>query len=207
MSPPRIRLVPSPPAPAAGARAPDPLAPSDQSLLAACAGGDGEALGALFDRHGVAVYRFLGRYTGSNSSDLDPLVNDTFLEVYRGAGRFRGHAAVKTWILAVAANVARHYVRGESRRRAFLTALESLPAERPVETDKAVERRDLVRRLGTLVNSLPHDLRVVYVMCDLEEMPGGDVARVLGVPAGTLWRRLHEARKALRRQLEQEGRA
>lgn len=207
MSPPRIRLAAAPAPVTAAPSAPRPAAPSDELLLSACGAGDGDALGTLFDRHALAVYRFLARYTGGSSPDLDPLVNDTFLEVYRGASRFRGHAAGKTWIIAVAANIGRHHVRGESRRRAFLTALKSLPGERAVEADKAIERRDLVRRLGTLVNSLPHDLRVVYVMCDLEEMPGGEVARVLGVPQGTLWRRLHEARKALRSRLDREGRA
>jgi RNA polymerase sigma factor (sigma-70 family) len=209
-APPRIRLVPPPPAaPAAKPPPPTPLpAPaSDELLVSACASGDGEALGALFDRHAVAVYRFLSRYTGAGHPDLDPLVNDTFLEVYRSAHRFRGHAAAKTWIIAVAANVARHYMRGESRRRAFLSALGMLPAARAVEAEALVERRDLVRRLEALVGSLPHDLRVVYVMCDLEELPGGEVARALSIPQGTLWRRLHEARRALRSSLDREGHA
>ncbi|MBK9031936.1 MAG: hypothetical protein IPL61_11520 [Myxococcales bacterium] len=35
-------------------------------------------------------------------------------------------------------------------------------------------------------------------MCDLEQLPGVEVARALGIPEGTLWRRLHDARKAIR---------
>jgi DNA-directed RNA polymerase specialized sigma24 family protein len=73
-------------------------------------------------------------------------------------------------------------------------------------TQRVAERRELVQRLSRLVASLPHDLRVVYVMCDLEELPGVEVARALAVPEGTLWRRLHEARRCLRAWLDGENR-
>ena len=75
------------------------------------------------------------------------------------------------------------------------------------DSTRANEHRDLVRRLGHLVAALPYDLRVAFVMCDLEEMPGADAARAIGVPEGTLWRRLHDARKSLRVSLTEEGRA
>ena len=42
-------------------------------------------------------------------------------------------------------------------------------------------------------------------MCDVEEIPGVEVAEVLGVPEGTLWRRLHQARRALRAALDGGG--
>jgi RNA polymerase sigma-70 factor (ECF subfamily) len=48
---------------------------------------------------------------------------------------------------------------------------------------------------------------VVYLMCDVEEIPGVEVARTLGLREGTLWRRLHDARRALRASLEREGNA
>jgi RNA polymerase sigma-70 factor (ECF subfamily) len=57
-------------------------------------------------------------------------------------------------------------------------------------------------RLKAAMEGLPHDLREVFVMCDLEEIRGVDAARVLDIREGTLWRRLHEARKALREALE-----
>ena len=55
------------------------------------------------------------------------------------------------------------------------------------------------------MDALPHDLRAAFVLCDLEEMPGVEAARALDVRAGTLWRRLHEARRALRAALFDGG--
>jgi RNA polymerase sigma-70 factor, ECF subfamily len=174
----------------------------DSQLVLACGRGDGGALGELFDRHSGAVYRFFSRLVGVNTADLDELVSETFLNVHRSAARFRGQAAVRTWITAIAANVGRHHVRSESRRRAFLTALKGYLHGAVVDADRAAERRDLLRKLGASVTALPYDLRVAYVMCDLEEIPGVEAARVLGIPEGTLWRRLHDARRALREALE-----
>jgi len=180
----------------------EPWVASDEELVNACARGDRGALGELYDRHSVALYRFLSRLCGASSADLDELVSETFLHVFRSAARFRAQAAVRTWITGIAANVGRHHVRSESRRRAFLGNLrECQPAgdgEAGADAVRSVERRDLLRKLTALVTALPHDLRVVYVMCDVEELPGAEAARALGVPEGTVWRRLHQARRSLR---------
>jgi len=90
---------------------------SDEALLAACGTGDGAALGALFDRFSTAVYRFAARLATTDDLARDDVVQATFLEVRRTAHTFRGTSSVKTWILGVAANVARHTLRTERRRR------------------------------------------------------------------------------------------
>jgi len=64
--------------------------------------------------------------------------------------------------------------------------------------DEAAVRSQQVARLAAALDELPLDLRAAYVLCDLEDMPGVEAARVLDIRAGTLWRRLHEARRALR---------
>ncbi len=178
---------------------------SDEALVAACAVGDASALGALFDRFQSVTFRFLSRLVGSHSEELDDLVQATFLEVWRCAERFRGSSAVRTWILGIAANLARHHVRGEQRKSAAFGSLASVPKTNPADVAGSVERKQLVTRLQAALEGLPEDLRVAFVMCDLEETPGVEVARVLGLRPGTLWRRLHEARKALRSALEGES--
>lgn len=171
---------------------------SDEALLAACGVGDGAALGELFDRHHEVVYRFLGRLAGAGDADLDDLVQATFVELRRSAGAFRGRSTMRTWLLGIAANVARHHVRGEARRRSMVANAAALPQGAVARPDDSAEQRELLARVGEAVAELPHDLRVAFVMCDLEEVPGVEVARVLGLREGTLWRRLHDARKALR---------
>lgn len=175
---------------------------SDDALVAACAIGDTAALGTLFDRHHRTLYGFLSRLAGTDARDLDDFVQATFLEVMRAAGRYRRDASVRSWLFGIAANVVSHHVRSEVRRRAFHVRLSEQPLPSPLRPDEAVERDLMLSALGRALAELPHRLRVVYVMCELEEMPGVEVARALGLRQGTLWRLLYEARVALRAHLE-----
>jgi RNA polymerase sigma-70 factor, ECF subfamily len=175
---------------------------TDEAVLAACAKGNTAALGVLFDRHQVAVYRFLGRLSGTDACDLDDMVQATFLEVNRSAASFRGGAAVKSWVLGVALNITRHHVRGEIRRKAMLSSYAKHPTGHSARPDESAERRQLMVRLYQALDTLPKEQREIFVLCDLEEVRGVEAAKILQVPEGTIWRRLHEARKALRAALE-----
>jgi RNA polymerase sigma-70 factor, ECF subfamily len=170
---------------------------SEEQLIQASARGDGEALGELFDRHHQAVYRFLSRLSGTERSDLDDLVQETFVRVGRAASRFEGRSSVRSWILAIASHTAVDHVRAEARRRELLrSSVVDLPqAEGP---DSRAEGREALARFCQALDGLAHDLRVTFVMCELEDTPGQEVAAALGVPEGTVWRRLHDARRALR---------
>jgi RNA polymerase sigma-70 factor (ECF subfamily) len=179
---------------------------SDEALLAACATGDAPALGALFDRFHLAVYRFAGRLPMTDDLARDDLVQATFLEVRRAAPSFRGTSSVKTWILGVAANVARHMLRAERRRRVHQARyLERITAA-PELLDTQLERRKMLSRIAEALAQLPRDQQIAFILCDLEQLPGVEVARVLDVPEGTLWRRLHMARKAMREAVERATR-
>jgi RNA polymerase sigma-70 factor (ECF subfamily) len=172
--------------------------PTDEALVAACATGDRRALGDLFDRHQAAVYRFLSRISRARHDDLDDLVQTTFVSVLQAANSYRRGSTVRTWLFGVAANVARHHARSGQRRKTLLSRAKEEPTEFASGPDQTFERRELLRRLDRALNQLPPDQRVAFVICDLEEVRGVEAARVLGVPEGTLFRRLHEARKALK---------
>lgn len=175
---------------------------SDEGLLAACGTGDVAALGALFDRFNQAVYRFAGRFPMIDELGRDDLVQATFLEIRRTAHSFRGTANVKTWILGVAANVARHALRTERRQRVRQAKYLERPSPAPLLVDEQVEQRKLMARVEAALAGLSRDQQIVFVMCDLEQLPCTEVAVALGIPEGTLWRRLHDARKAIRSELE-----
>jgi RNA polymerase sigma-70 factor (ECF subfamily) len=181
----------------------DEVPAADADLLAAAAAGDGDALGELFDRYHQDVWRFVSRLAGGG--DVDDLVQETFVAVGRAAARYGGKSGVRSWIFGVAANLVRHHRRAEARRRRLLEVAAVEP-EVPGETPHhEATRRELARRLADAVAELPHDLRVPFVMCQIEDIPGAEVASVLGLPEGTLWRRLHQARKTLGAALAARG--
>ncbi len=178
---------------------------SDEALLAACAVGDSSALGALFDRHHEAVYRLVSRLLRMEASEIDDIVQITFLEAWRSAAKYSAKGAVKSFLFGVAANTVRHHVRSSKRRRDAFADWQP-PAVAMTAPDEALSRAQQVQTLAAALDRLPHDLRVAYVLCDLEDVPGVEVARMIDVRAGTLWRRLHDARKALREAIEASDR-
>jgi RNA polymerase sigma-70 factor (ECF subfamily) len=171
--------------------------PSDEQLVAACAAGDRGALGRLFDRHHQDLYRFLSRIAGPHGRDLDDLVQTTFLAVTDAAQRFSGRSTVRSWLFAIAGNLARDQARSEIRQRRLAENAAQLPASAPASPEVTAEHKEALAHLAEALDRLPHDLRVTFVMCEIEETPGKDAAAALGVPEGTIWRRLFDARLAL----------
>src|SRR4051794_5846528 len=178
----------------------------DEAVIAAAAAGDNRALEELFQRHGDTVHRILSRLRTIDRRDLDDVVQTTFIEVSRSAHGFDGRATVGTWIIGIAMNVARHHARGEVRRRAAVSAIAEMPAASvsPSPYEQA-SRRQLLARLASAFEELPDDLRAVFTLCDLEGIRGVEVARILDVPEGTVWRRLHDARGRLRERIDRAG--
>lgn len=175
---------------------------TDEALLAACGAGSPAALGALFDRYYSGVRRFLGRMSGTDDRDLDDLVQTTFETVQRSARKFDGRSSVKTWVLGVANNVARHHIRSEIRRKRLASAYAAAPRASIVDASEQADRRERAALLRDAIAALKPKLREAFVLVYLEGMPGKDAARIAGVREGTMWKRLHQARAQLRVRLE-----
>jgi len=175
---------------------------SDDALVSSCAAGDNDALAELFRRHGRRVYRILAGLSGVAKRDLDDLVQTTFIEVGRAASKFAGRAAVGTWIIGIALNVMRHHVRREVQRDALMVDAESLDARIASRPDEDAARKQLMARVQRALAELPESTQLAFSMCELEGIKGVEVARLLGMREGTLWRKLHEARLHLRAAVE-----
>lgn len=170
---------------------------SDRALVAAIAEGDQAALGALYDRFQRDIYRFIAHLIRGDSL-VDDFVQNTFLEAHRSAPRFRGDSAVKTWLFGIAANLVRQHRRTEQRREKASVSLASLPnapAPSPSEALTIEQQRHL---LAAAIVMLTPALREIYVLCVIEEMPGKEAAAALGIREASVWRRLTDAREALR---------
>jgi len=165
---------------------------SDEALVAACATGDRASQAQLFERHVTAIHRFVTRMRGSDREMAEDLVQGIFLAAFQSAPRFRGDNA-RAWLYGIAANHVRDYARKELRRKRALVAVADVA---PTQTSRGDP--SLVAHLPAAIEALSHDLRAALVLIDLEGELGRDAALALGVPEGTLWRRVHLARKAVR---------
>jgi len=68
-----------------------------------------------------------------------------------------------------------------------------------------VEGKQDIERLQAALRRLPAPLKTVFVLCAVENVPCKEAAESLGIPEGTLWRRLHDARVRLARDMGKEA--
>ena len=175
---------------------------TDRDCLARIARGDLGALGDLYDRHAGSVHRFVARAT-CGASDAPDIVQDTFVSVITAAPRYDDRLACRPWLFGIAANHLLHRRRATARLRRFLERL----VLAPTAVDDGVRRlesRDAMDLTAHALSTLAPHLRVALIMTEIEGMSGEEASAALGIPAGTVWRHVHEARAGLRRAFAQE---
>jgi RNA polymerase sigma-70 factor (ECF subfamily) len=175
------------------------------ALLAALRRADTSALRDVYRQHHEAVRAFARRLVSSDA-DAEEIVQDVFIDLPRAVRSFRGECALSTFVMSVAVNHARHFMRAAGRRRAAHSRLaeqqSSQVAVAPA-ADQAAEREELARRLLQAMTELSTEQRLAFVLCDVEERTSQEAAQILGTPASTLRSRLSAARETLRALLEE----
>ena len=162
----------------------------DEELIAAVGAGDQMALKELFERHAPWIAGRLRRTLPVDA--VEDVVQETFIAVWRGAGSYAGGSEVGGWLWGIARRQAVNWLRKYGR-----VAPEVWPPETSDPATTAIARVDLQRAVATLgpEGSKQRELlRLLYV----EDRPVAEVARALGIPAGTVKSRAHRLRLALR---------
>jgi RNA polymerase sigma-70 factor, ECF subfamily len=184
-------------------RRPAPKPASDETLVTLIAAGDKTAMRTLYARHSARVFRFLLR-VADNAATAEDLVSETFIDVWRQAGRFEARSKASTWLLGIA----RHKALSSLRQRRFdqlddnAIALVPDPSEDP-EAD--VERQSRAAVLRECLRQLPPAQREILDLIYYHEQSIADVARIIGVPENTVKTRAFYARKRLAELLAERG--
>ena len=174
--------------------------PTDAELLAAVSEGDPEAFGTLYDQHAPWLLVRLRQRT-TNQDLADQIAQETFLVVWREAGRFRGRGAVGAWIWGIAIRRLLDAQRGAAtqRRLAGLLGRQRIPnaASAKEQALATLKHHEMIRTL----NRLSPELQAVLQATVLDGLSTREAAALLGIPAGTVKTRAMRARARLRQEL------
>ncbi|MER7459091.1 RNA polymerase sigma factor SigM [Micromonospora sp. NPDC126480] len=176
-----------------------PVAASDLELLHAHVAGDRDAFAELFRRHRDRLWAVAIRTLGDREEAADAL-QDALLSAHRAAGRFRGDAAVTTWLHRIVVNACLDRVR---RRQAHPTV--PLPdgvrdaegATGGVEPAAPAADHDTALVVREALAGLPVEQRAALILVDVQGYPVAEVARILGVAEGTVKSRCARGRARL----------
>lgn len=167
--------------------------------------GERSALAELYDRH-HAPLRALGRRLLGSPEAAEDLVQDVFLSLPTVLRRFEGRASLRSFLVAVLCNRSRHFERSAKRYRRAKDRFAAHRSDAPEAPDAVYDRREMADRLSRALETLPHELRVTFVLRVIEGRDTDEVARLTESPASTVRTRTARARKRLRAALE-EGRS
>lgn len=191
----------------------DRCATSDErALVDALRRGDDGAYERLVREHASKLLAIARRYCPADG-DAEDVVQDAFLQAFRGLERFDARAQLSTWLFRITVNCALMKLRARSRRPEV--KIEELQPrftadghhESPIAAwvapeDCALERADLCAKVREAIAQLPESYRTVLVLRDLEGLSTLEAARVIGENENTTKIRLHRARLALRTLLD-----
>ena len=157
------------------------------SLLVAARDGDRLALGAFIRSTQAEVWRLARHLVGPE--DAEDVTQDVFVRAWRALPDYRGDAAARTWLLAIARRACADAVRKRTRARRLRARLEAQPVRTRVEGSTT--------DLDALVAVLPPERREAFVLTQVVGCSYEEAAAIAGVPIGTIRSRVARAREAL----------
>ncbi|MGH9492635.1 MAG: RNA polymerase sigma factor [Terriglobales bacterium] len=160
----------------------------------------------LMRLHQRRVYRLLLGMLGDPEA-ADTLTQECFLRAWRKRSSFRGEAAVGTWLLCIAVNLARDHLR--NRRLAFWRRLFAASKEGPraeaeqlpglqSSPEQALVARQELQGVWAAVEELPAQQKAVFLLRFVEEMSLEEIAQALELRSGTVKSHLFRALRAVR---------
>lgn len=179
-----------------------PEAPDDVELANRCASGDRRAQRQLFDEYRDRVHATLYRIMGSNR-DMEDLVQEAFLQVFRSIHSFRGEAKLGTWISRITTRAAYAYI---GRRRPHALALEAVPEIADGEPD-AAERataREAARRLYGVLERIEAKQRIAFALHVIDGRSIREVAEITDSSVTATKTRVWRARREVDRRARQD---
>lgn len=184
---------------------------TDEALVVRYQRGDVAAFEELVDRHRPGVYRFLARFVRDRARAED-LTQECWIRFIGAVPRWSARAPFRTWLYAVARNLAADEARRMTHRRhesidddrGARRPFAELPAPGQTPEEAAL---DLLLQpvLEHAIAALPVEQREVFLLREYEGVAFAEIAAITGAPVPTVKSRMRYALEALRRTLTELG--
>jgi RNA polymerase sigma-70 factor (ECF subfamily) len=171
----------------------------DRTLVEAFRGGRREAFDVIVSRHQRHVYQLCYRFVG-NHEDAADLSQDVFVRAFKGLSKFKGDAALATWLYRVGVNVCLNRV---SSKRPVVERIDGLEPvdERSEGSFDRVARGERAAALRRAIGTLPPKQRAAVVLRVYQDLSHEQIARILGSSVGAVKANFFHALGNLRRAL------
>jgi RNA polymerase sigma-70 factor (ECF subfamily) len=177
---------------------------ADEELMPLIGEKDPDAFEVFYDRHGGVAYSLAYRIVGERGAAED-VTQEAFISIWRSGARFdRARGSVRSWMLSIVRNRAIDVLRGSAGKAPKLTFDDdSILEQRPAEelTEEEAMRRETASEVRGAIGQLPGDQSKVIELAYFGGFSQSEIARMLGVPLGTVKGRMRLALEKIRGQL------
>ncbi|MGQ0486013.1 MAG: sigma-70 family RNA polymerase sigma factor [Hyphomicrobiales bacterium] len=175
---------------------------ADAELLAAAARRDKAAFAEIASRYYRPVYRLAWRMTGGHA-DSEDIAQEAFVKLWRDPGQLREAAALKGWLMRVAANGAI-----DRARRRQTTPLDEAPepSDARPRADRSLERKEAQRRIDRAIAALPQRQRLTLSLVHFEGLSNIEAAAAMDTSVEAVESLLARARRGLKERLSGQWR-
>jgi RNA polymerase sigma-70 factor (ECF subfamily) len=179
-----------------------PSLDADRQLAARCAAGDRLAQRELFAQVRRAMHAVMYRILGSNR-DLEDLLQDAFIGVFRSIHSYRGESALSTWCCTIATRTTWAHL---ARRRPATTHLELAdePADHGPSAARVVEARAALRQLYAILDKLDPAQRISFTLAVIDGRALAEVGALTGASVVAVKTRVWRARREIERRAARE---
>ena len=155
------------------------LRSADRELARRCVAGEQAAQRAFFEAHKRRVHHVLFRVLGTNR-DIDDVIQDAFLAIFRSLPGYRGEAQLATWIDRICVRVAIRAIASRPRDRGPALELVPLAEDAGRGPDRRAEAREAARRLYALLDEIEPTHRAAFALHAIDGRELREVAAVMG---------------------------
>jgi RNA polymerase sigma-70 factor, ECF subfamily len=172
----------------------------DRDLIARWLAGDQRAATTLVERHATALARFAAAMGGVTGSDVDELVQDTFVRAFNSLESFRGESSLRTWLFTIERRLMLDRRRAERRRPEKMPVAEGDAASEYTALDGIVAD-EMQERVRVAVDQLTALQREVFTLRVTEGLSYKEIADIVGSTEGAARVHYHHAMRAVKEYL------
>jgi RNA polymerase sigma-70 factor (ECF subfamily) len=182
----------------------------DQKLVEKVQKGDKKAFNMLVEKYQRRLTRLLSRMV-RDQSEIEDIVQDSFIKAYRAINNFRGDSAFYTWLYRIGINTAKnHLVKLGKRPKAMndveieeIENFEDAPDLRSHETpESTMMSSQIVTSVNQTIESLPDELREAISLREMDGLSYEEISELMNCPIGTVRSRIFRAREAIAEKLK-----
>jgi len=192
---------------------PKPVNPErlvDQKLVEKAQRGDKRAFGILVEKYHKKLTRLLSRMV-RDQSEIEDIVQDSFVKAYRAINNFRGDSAFYTWLYRIGINTAKNHLVSLGRRPKAMNEVEIEDVEnfedgdelRSIETpENTMTTKEIVTTVNDTIEGLPDELKEAISLREMDGLSYEEIAELMQCPIGTVRSRIFRAREAIAEKLK-----